>query len=348
MTWKERTEEVGERVAMEQRALGETGLRVSALGFGAGAVGGLLVRGDRTDQTRTVARALESGITYFDTAPSYGHGRSEENLGRVLGELDAWDNVVVGTKVRLQPPDLSDPIAAIQRSCEESLRRLGRDAVDLLQLHNPIADGGTAGEPGVGSSPPLVLETVRSLVVGGMQRAVARGLVQHIGITGLGDTPSLHSVVASGQFASVQTYFNAVNPSAGFPGASGNAQDFAGLIGTAAAAGMGVIAIRVMAAGALLAHPRRHPNAGDPGPLLARGAEYEHDLERAQTIRGIAVELGYDGPLELALRFALATPGISTILVGFSDLGQLEDALRWTGRGPIPGDVVRRIVDPAR
>jgi aryl-alcohol dehydrogenase-like predicted oxidoreductase len=333
---------------MEQRALGRTGLRVSALGFGGGAVGGLLVRGDRTDQTRALARALEAGMTYFDTAPSYGHGRSEETLGRILSELKAWDRVVVGTKVRLQPADFSDPIAAIQRSCEESLRRLGRDAVDLLQLHNPIVGSGAAGEPGIGSSRPVDLEVVSGRVVEGLQRVVARGLVRHIGITGLGDTPALHAVVAAGQFATIQTYFNAVNPSAGFPGMSGGAQDFAGLIGAAAAAGMGVITIRALAAGALLANPRRHPNAGDPGPLLARGAEYERDLERAQAIRAIAAELGYESPLELALRFALATPGISTVLVGFSDPGQLEDALRWAARGPLPGDVVRRVVDLAR
>jgi aryl-alcohol dehydrogenase-like predicted oxidoreductase len=332
---------------MQQRALGRTGLRVSALGFGAGAVGGLLVKGDRADQTRTVARALESGVTYFDTAPSYGQGRSEETLGRILGELGAWHNVVVGTKVRLQPADLGDPIAAIQRSCEESLRRLGRDAVDLLQLHNPIAGFGDAGEPEVGSSRPLALETATGPVAEAMRRVVARGLVRHIGITGLGDTSAVHSAVASGRFATVQAYFNAVNPSAHFPGASGEAQDFAGVIGSAAAAGVGAIAIRVMAAGALLAHPHRHRNASEPGPLLVRGAEYGRDLNRARAVEGIATELGYDSAPELALRFALATPGISTVLVGFSDLGQMEDALTWTQRGPLPDDVVRRVVDLA-
>jgi aryl-alcohol dehydrogenase-like predicted oxidoreductase len=339
---------VGERTGMEQRALGQTGLRVSALGFGAGAVGGLLVRGDRADQTRTVARALEAGITYFDTAPSYGDGRSEETLGRILSELNAWGDVVVGTKVRLQPADLSDPAAAVQRSCEESLRRLGRASVDLLQLHNPIAAGGTAGQPGIGSSRPLALESASGLVAEAMQRVAARGLVRHIGMTGLGDSPALHAVLARGQFATVQTYFNAVNPSAGFPGASGGGQDFAGLIGAAAAEGMGVIAIRVMAAGALQGHPQRHPTAGDPGPLLARGAEYGRDIERTRDIQSMAAELGYDGPLELALRFALATPDISTVLVGFSDLPQLEDALRWSRRGPLPSDVVSRVVRLAK
>jgi aryl-alcohol dehydrogenase-like predicted oxidoreductase len=333
---------------MEQRALGKTGLRVSALGFGAGAVGGLFVRGAGDEQKRAVMRALEAGITYFDTAPSYGDGRSEENLGRVLAELEAWDRVAVGTKVRLQPGDLADPIAAVQRSCEDSLRRLGRASIDLLQLHNPIVTRDAGGEPRVGSSRGLPVDVVGGLVAEGMQRLVSRGLVRHIGITGLGDTQALHAIVTGGQFATVQSYFNAVNPSAGFAGASGGAQDFAGLIGAAAAAGRGVIAIRVMGAGALMARRQPHPNAGDPGPVLQRGGEYDRDLERAQGVSAIAAEFGCDSPLEVALRFALGTPGISTALVGFSDLGQLEDALRWVRRGPLPEDAARRVVERAR
>src|SRR5690349_3323267 len=107
--------------AMEQRPLGSTGLTVSALGYGSGAIGGLFTKGDPAEQKRAVARALDAGITYYDTAPSYGDGRSETNLGRVLGELNAWGRVVVGTKVRLGSDDLADPVAAIQRSAEESL-----------------------------------------------------------------------------------------------------------------------------------------------------------------------------------------------------------------------------------
>src|SRR5688500_2002538 len=107
---------------IEQRPLGSTGLHVSALGFGCGSVGGLMVRGDPGDQRRAVARALDAGITYFDTAPSYGDGRSEENLGRTLRELDAWGRVVVGTKLRLSREEYTDAPAAIRRSLERSLR----------------------------------------------------------------------------------------------------------------------------------------------------------------------------------------------------------------------------------
>lgn len=333
---------------MEQRPFGKTGLSVSALGFGAGAVGGLMVRGDHAEQTAAVARALDAGVTYFDTAPSYGDGRSEEHLGRVLRDLGAWRDVVVGTKVRLQQPDLDDPAAAIQRSCEASLRRLGHESVDLLQLHNPIAETPQAAASVRGSSHAIGLQAVCGPVADGMRRLVARGLVRHIGITGLGQTAAVHATVASGAFATTQSYFNALNPSSGYAGAGGGEQDFAGLIGAAAAAGVGVIAIRVMAAGALSAVAGRHANAGDPGPQLAAGAEYGRDLERAAAIRRLAADLGYEGPMELALRFALAAPGISTVLVGYSDRGQLEDALRWTERGPVPADVTARVVGLAR
>ncbi|MFN8558977.1 MAG: aldo/keto reductase [Dehalococcoidia bacterium] len=127
---------------METRALGKTGLTVSALGFGCGSVGGLMVRGEAREQRETVARALDAGVIYFDTAAAYGDGRSEENLGRTLTALGAWDRVVVGTKTRLTPDDRADLGGAIRRSCLDSLARLGRPSVDLLQLHSPItADG---------------------------------------------------------------------------------------------------------------------------------------------------------------------------------------------------------------
>jgi aryl-alcohol dehydrogenase-like predicted oxidoreductase len=125
---------------MEQRVLGRTGLTVSALGYGAGAVGGLMVRGSPAEQERSLARAFEAGITYVDTAPLYGNGDSEKNLGRVLRALGA--EPVLGTKVRLPAEARGDIGGAIAASLEASLRRLGREAVDLFQLHDEIGTPG--------------------------------------------------------------------------------------------------------------------------------------------------------------------------------------------------------------
>ena len=132
---------------MDYRTLGRTGLRVSEIGFGCGNVGGMMVRGPQEEQVRAVGRALELGINYFDTAPSYGDGKSETNLGRVLTELRA--EAVVATKVRLGADDIGDVRGAVRRSLEASLRRLGRDWVDILQLHTQVSverggDGGGA------------------------------------------------------------------------------------------------------------------------------------------------------------------------------------------------------------
>ena len=65
---------------MEKRVFGRSGMRLSILGFGCGAVGGLMVRGDSADQERAVVRALEAGVNYFDTAVAYGDGESEKIL----------------------------------------------------------------------------------------------------------------------------------------------------------------------------------------------------------------------------------------------------------------------------
>ena len=102
---------------MEMRAFGRTGMRLSVLGFGCGAVGGLMVRGDALDQERTVARAIAAGVNYFDTAVQYGNGESEKNLGRVLHNLKASD-VVVGTKVRLLSAEFGRIEAAVATSLE--------------------------------------------------------------------------------------------------------------------------------------------------------------------------------------------------------------------------------------
>ena len=327
---------------IEQRDLGKTGLKVSALGYGCGAVGGLMVRAEAAEQTRAVARALEAGVTYFDTAPDYGQGRSEENLGRALKELNAWERVVVGTKVRLQPGDVAEPSTAIRRSLEQSLRRLGHDSVDLLQLHNHIWLEAPSDDSG-----PLGLADVIGEVAEGFKAVRQEGLTRHIGFTGLGDTAALLETALADDYETVQSYFNVINPSAGYPGFESDEQDFGGLIDTAARAGLGVIAIRVFAAGAVSGSPERHPIAGGPGRALAGGAEYDQDVERARKLEAFVAELNLESPFELAVRFALAKPGISTVMVGLSEFSHLDNAIRWAKRGPLPEDAVRRLVEAA-
>jgi aryl-alcohol dehydrogenase-like predicted oxidoreductase len=287
-----------------------------------------MVRGDAGEQRQAVSRALDAGITYFDTAAQYGDGRSEENLGRVMRKLGAWNRVAVGTKVRLRPEDMADPAAAIRNSLAASLKRLGRPDVDVFHLHNQIAL--TRGGSGFVDLGLALHEIARA-----MREVVQAGLVRHAGFTGLGDSTAVREVVRAEPFETVQTYFNVLNPSAGYTGHSGGQQDFEGLINTASRAGVGVIVIRVLAAGAATAEPERPANAGDPGAGIVGGASYAADLERAEQLRSLAARLGLEGPVELGLRFGLSRSGVSTVLVGYSTIGQLEEAIRYAERGPL-------------
>jgi aryl-alcohol dehydrogenase-like predicted oxidoreductase len=326
------------RLDMELRRLGRTGLSVSALGFGCGAIGGLMVRGDHSAQRQGIGHAIEAGVRYFDTAPGYGDGRSEENLGRVLRELRA--EVVVGTKVRLTPEDLSDIPGAIRRSLEASLRRLQLERVELFQLHNRIGNN----LPGA-----LAVEQVLGPVVEGLEAVREAGLIDHYGITATGDTTDVRRVVESDRISTAQVYMNVLNPSAGWAGHHPDGgQDFAGLIDRAAEHDIGVINIRPLAAGAVAGTESRHDNAGHPGNEAIAGTVYRDDLERAGRVADLAAQFGLEGPVELAFRFALAKPGVSTVLVGFSDESQLTDAIRWAERGPLPADQVAQALALSR
>lgn len=324
---------------MQYRTMGKNGPRISLLGFGCGAIGGLLTKGNEAEQKRTVARALEAGITYFDTAAAYGNGRSEETIGPLLRELKA--DVVLGTKFRLDKEEIPNAADSIRRQLEASLKRLGQDSVDLFNCHNRI------GFDVSGNQGALSVEEMLGPVAEGLAKVREAGLTRMIGITGLGETAAVHKVVASGLYDSVQTYVNAINPSAGWA-VEGDArgQNFDRLLDTIAQHGVGAVGIRVLAAGALTLTPisGRHENAGDPGQALTQGGAYNADLERASRLQALAQELGMEGPAELSYRLVISHPGLSTALVGASDLSQFEDALRWVERGPLDEATVQRVV----
>jgi L-galactose dehydrogenase/L-glyceraldehyde 3-phosphate reductase len=145
-------------------------------------------------------------------------------------------------------------------------------------------------------------------------------------------------------------YFNVLNPSAGYTVSASNlAQDFERLIDRANEVGMGVLNIRAMAAGAVAAQDQRHPLASpNPGAALSTGAEYTGDLKRAQALQPLARDLGMEGTTELALRFNLSKAGISTVLVGFSDLAQIEAAVRYAERGALADSSVERVLSAVR
>jgi len=325
---------------MERRRLGRTGIEVSVLGFGCGAVGGLMVRGDPAEQERAVAAAVARGVNYFDTAVLYGNGASEENLGRVLKRLKP--DIVLGTKFTILPADRGRVAEAVRASLEGSLRRLGRDHVDLLQLHNRIA--------AAGDDRPLAPEMVLGEVAPALERLKREGKIRFAGITALGETPALHRVVESGAFDTAQVVCNLLNPTAaGAPLPSGlPGQDFAGLLARAQAAGVGTIGIRALAGGALSGSEARHPTAMAEVAPIASGADYRSDVAAAQRFAPLIAEGHARDLVEAALRFAMSHAAMSTVLVGMATLQQLEHALAAAEKGPLAKAALTRADELAR
>jgi aryl-alcohol dehydrogenase-like predicted oxidoreductase len=320
---------------MKQRRLGGTELQVSELGFGCGMVGGLLTYGEYPTMRRTVARAIELGVTYFDTAPMYGEGQSEVNLGAILRELGAA--VVVGTKVWLDPADMPHLAERIPASLEASLRRLGMERVHLVLLHNPLAAG---RQPDPGWMP---VERVPEVC--GIFEALARqGKARYWGITALGEAEALHRAVSAGGFHSLQVVYNLLNPSAGRPVPPGFPYpDYGQILDRAAAAGMGTLAIRTLAGGALSGATVRHPVAAPTVGPLATGPHYAADVTAAGRFGFLVREGIVETLVEAALRFAISKPELSVAMLGISSPEQLEAAAAAVNRGPLPPDVLARL-----
>jgi L-galactose dehydrogenase/L-glyceraldehyde 3-phosphate reductase len=325
---------------MQMRVFGRTGMQVSVLGFGCGAVGGLMVRGDPADQERTVARAIDAGVNYFDTAVQYGNGESEKNLGRILQNLKPAD-VVVGTKVRVPPGEYGRITDEVTKSLESSLARLHLDRVDIFHLHNPITEqgGGTT----------LSVRQVLEEVVPAFERLRQQGKIRFLGMTAVGDTAALHSLLDAAAFDSAQVVYNMLNPSAAadLP-ANYPAQDYRRLFDHTTAAGVGVVGIRVLAGGALSGSADRHPIASPAPEPIGSAMSYDADIDRARRLLPLVRE-GFAASLtEAATRFAISHPAMGMILVGMATPRQFEDALGAAEKGPLSQAALDRLSELQR
>jgi L-galactose dehydrogenase/L-glyceraldehyde 3-phosphate reductase len=312
---------------MRYRAFGHTGLHVSELVFGGGFVGGILIHADDDTKLAALRRGLDGGMNWIDTAPSYGDGQSEQALGWLLKEVDATP--YLSTKVRLDLARPDDLPGQIEASLEQSLKRLDRDKVDLFQLHNPIGpetSGATIGVRQVLGANG-VAET--------FERLRDQRLFDFAGITALGDPGSLCEVIASGRFASAQVYYNLLDPSAGQKVPAAWAEpDFTGVLAACREHGVATMNIRVLAAGVIatdLRHGREMP--------IVQG--FDMAAEEAR-VRAVFDRLGdrYGTRAQTAIRFALANPDLSCVVVGFAEIGHIEQALSGAELGPLPAEAL--------
>ncbi|MFM9969582.1 MAG: aldo/keto reductase [Burkholderiales bacterium] len=312
------------------------GLSVSEVGFGCGGNAGLMLRGSADDQQRIVARALDLGINYFDNAPDYGNGLAEENLGKVLQALKAHPLVV--TKVEVRAADVGDIAGHVMRSTEASLTRLGVEAVDILQIHN----GPAQSPPALQGSSYTQLGMNYYLGAGGaldgLQRVLRDGKARRIGFVCRGnDGAEVRQLIDLGLFHMINVPYTLLNPSAGMKTPEGLRveRDFGDVISYARAMGVGCAVYSPLAGGFLTDH---RVGGGERHALAQRreavAALVEKSLARAKSL-GFLNQPGKHTLAQAAYRFILAHPGVSSVLSGFSDLGQMEEILPAALAGPL-------------
>src|SRR6185312_9174704 len=116
------------------RRHGTTDLELSEIGFGTADNAGLLVKGSEGEQRDAVAAAIDAGVNYFETSPSFGRGEAEKNLGKVFKSIGARPHI--GTMVEILPDGFGDIAKSLEDQLDGSLARLGLDGVDILIVHN--------------------------------------------------------------------------------------------------------------------------------------------------------------------------------------------------------------------
>ncbi|MBT3427622.1 MAG: hypothetical protein HOL98_01300 [Gammaproteobacteria bacterium] len=303
--------------------------KVSKLIFGCGAVGGLLINGSEEEKQDTFDLAIRSGINWFDTAPTYGDTRSESALGILL--TAAHENIQVSTKVTIDTRD-PDYYGQVERSLTSSLKRLNRDQVTLIQLHNPIGRETKASVIGINEvmKPHGVLDAFDNMKM--------QGLAQHIGITGLGETPALIRIIKSNRLATIQLLYNLLNASAGISlPSSWSCYNFTGLIDTCFEHDVAVFGIRAFAAG-ILATEKRH---GREQPLTSPDTVASEEIKQQHLSQAL---YGNPNPqVKLALRFALSQPRIDAIIIGLAERKHLEVALEAEESGPLDAASLKQI-----
>ena len=255
---------------------------------------------------RLVQRAVDLGVTVFDTAEAYGWGRSEEMIGRALGNRD---DVIVATKMcRIRETDEKDYSAArMVETVEGSLRRLRRERIDIYQLHSPGRE-----------------ELERHDWAEGMRRLKEQG---KIGVAGVAASSVADGIwlIEQDLVEMLQITYNVFVTEAEHD-----------LFGLAEARGVGLLCRMPLARGVLTGKFRPGAEVSPGHRALMDGERMVENVQRADTLRGIAEV--YEGRMtRMAHHFALTPRAISAIIPGARTLEQLEEnAAASNGAGLAP------------
>lgn len=276
---------------MEYRILGKTGLKVSAVSFGASSLGSVFRQIDENAGIRTVHAALDLGINFIDVAPYYGLTKAESVLGKALKGIGR-DRYYLATKVgRYGDAEFDFSAGRITASVDQSLTRLGVDYIDLIQCHDIE----------FGSLDQVVNETIPAL-----RQVQKQGKVLFIGITGLPlkifryvlDRTEVDTILSYCRYGLNDTSLADLIPNL--------QQKEAGII-SASPLGMGLLTQR--------GTPAWHPAPHDIQEACARAAAHCQE-------QGVDIA-------KLAMQFALANPDIHTTLVGTANPDNIRKNVEW-------------------
>ena len=302
---------------MNTRFLGNTGVRVSELCFGAMTFGGKgywknIGQVEQQEADELVNLAMDAGINFFDTADIYSEGRSEEILGKALGKKR--NDIVLATKVRGRsgpgPNDVGLSRKHIIESCDASLRRLGTDYIDLYQVHS--FDGRTPLE-----------ETLRAL-----DDLVRSGKVRYLGASNFAGWQLMKALAISDaqnleRFVTLQAFYSLI------------ARDLENeLVPLSLDQKLGILTWSPLGGGFLTGKYRR----GQPRPEGARRSDATDQFLQFDEARGFDIvdELEkiagqHQATItQAALNYLLRKPGVTSVIIGAKTKAQLEDNLKTT------------------
>ncbi len=297
---------------MQRRPLGQTGLDVSILSFGASSLGGVFRATDDRESIRTVHTALDLGMNFIDVSPYYGATRAETVLGRALQGI-ARDRYILATKVgQYGEGEFDFSAARVTRSLDESCARLGVDYIDLLQCHDiEFAD-----------LDQIVDETIPALVA--LKRA---GRIGHVGITGL-PLKVFTAVLDRTAPGDVETILS-------FCHYELNDTSLESLLPYCAAKGVGVINASPTGMGLLT--PRGVPDWHPAPPTLVACAR-----QAVAYCESVGADI-----VKLAIQFSIAHPDIATTLVGSANPHNIRRNIAWATE-PIDAELLAKVQELLR
>jgi aryl-alcohol dehydrogenase-like predicted oxidoreductase len=292
---------------MKKRPLGKTNLLVSELALGTwGLSGDAYGSVEPEEAERTVLRALDIGLSLFDTSDAYGGGKTEAMLGRILEGKDVAIATRGGVDRRTDPPTQNFAPEHLEVAVGRSLKRLRRERIDIYLLHNPGADTLKKGD---------ATDAVKAMV--------KKGMIAHWGIAA-GDAESARAALDQGAEV-IEIAYNLFH-----------AADLHRIAGDVMVAGAGVLARSTLGYGLLAglwSADREFPQ-GDHRRERWTKIELARRVEQLDAVRFL-VKGDVRSMRGAAIRFALANHLVSAAVLGPRSVAQLEQLIREVGSGPL-------------